>query len=173
MLYVKLLVSSIMRIFKNFVISSIVTCFFVGRIKIAPGTFGSGCAFPIYFGLSYCLGGDNCLIAIAILLLFLIGVKFSTYYIENRENKDPKEVVIDEVVGQMMVIYFCNNLLTYKSDDFLNIYILPFFFFRFFDIYKPWPISLVDKKMKSGFGIMFDDILAAIFAMISMFLMQY
>lgn len=146
-----------MKIFKDFLISAIVTCFFVGRSPFAPGTFGSICAFPIYFGISYLLAGDYCLIALVIFLLFIIGVIFSSLYIANTENKDPKEVVIDELVGQMIVIYFCNA-------NFPYIYILAFLLFRFFDIYKPWPIGLVDKNMKSGLGIMLDDILAAIFA---------
>lgn len=162
-----------MKNFKDFLISAIVTCFFVGRTPFAPGTFGSICAFPIYYGISYTLGDDNYIIPISILLLFSIGVILSNFYIANRENKDPKEVVIDEVVGQMIVIYFCNSLLSYNNHSFLNIYILPFFFFRFFDIYKPWPISLVDKNMKSGFGIMFDDILAAVFAIAAVFLMKF
>lgn len=163
-----------MKNWKDFCISFMVTCVFVGRIRFAPGTFGSVCAFPIYFAISYLLYNDSLFIGLFIILLFFIGVILSSIYIKNLDNKDPKEVVIDEVIGQIIVIYFFDIFYTYR-DDIVSLwwqYILAFLFFRFFDIYKPWPISLVDANIKSGFGIMLDDVLAAIFAIISLIVIK-
>ncbi len=155
---------------KDFLISIVVTCFFIGRIKIAPGTLGSLCAFPIYFMLSFLLEQNFQLILFAIVALFVIGTICSSLYIKHSRDKDPKEIVIDEVVGQMLVIYHVCYF--NEASGLFAEYILPFLFFRFFDIYKPWPISLADKRIKSGFGVMIDDVLAAVFAIALLFLVN-
>ena len=80
---------------------------------------------------------------------------------------DAKEIVIDEFVGQNIPLFFLLfiplNTNTYNKD-FVTLIILSFFFFRFFDILKPYPINLIDKKMKNGFGVMLDDVIAGIFS---------
>ena len=80
--------------------------------------------------------------------------------IENDTNKksDPKEIVIDEFIGQSLVLVFLP--LIFKN------YVLGFILFRFFDIYKPYPIKIIEKKFQNGFGIIFDDIIAAGYALI-------
>jgi phosphatidylglycerophosphatase A len=96
-------------------------------------------------------------------------------------NPDPKEVVIDEVVGQLLTlictlpfiekIYLADKSWVESTSPYLLIaifYPLPFILFRYFDICKPWPINWCDRNIKGGFGIMFDDIVAA-FAAIIMF----
>ena len=65
---------------------------------------------------------------------------------------------MDEFCGQLLVLIFFEISLLY--------YILSFILFRVFDILKPWPINLVDKRMKNSFGIFFDDILAAVYAIL-------
>ena len=91
---------------------------------------------------------------------------------------DPKEVVIDEVAGQMLTVAlsFPSVLFVITSEIprfistgvtfFIFLFFLPFILFRFCDIIKPWPINWLDKNIKGGIGIMVDDILAAIFAAI-------
>jgi phosphatidylglycerophosphatase A len=170
---------------------------FIGLIKFAPGTFGSIAAFPVAYGiiiLSSKLSGlgllefsglshamqDITLIAVlqlaTIILLFIIGVIASDYYANISQSQDPKEVVIDEVVGQLITVNLCflgylfitkSNLETWLSPEGLILVFLvalPFALFRIFDILKPWPIDWMDKNIKGGLGIMLDDVGAAIFA---------
>ena len=106
---------------------------------------------------------------------------YSSYVINKHyNNKDAQEIVIDEFVGQsipIMSFYYLNNLkiLTIFSDLFdgkiFEIWIiLSFLLFRFFDILKIFPINLVDKKIKNGFGVMLDDVIAGVFATISLYI---
>ena len=99
----------------------------------------------------------------------------------NLKKKDPSEIVIDEFIGQSIVILFAFFLggnvyiilsLT-SSQSFLLPYILElellfaFILFRIFDILKPFPINIIDKKIKNGLGVMLDDVVAAIYASIT------
>ncbi len=171
-------------------IEFIVTAFYLGKIKIMPGTWGSLGALPIIHGLAviflsssdskfYCFMVPT--IFIFILILFFLGLYCTDIYIKSLKNKDPREIVIDELVGQMLVIVGINFSFTIQCD--LNNYLMrakelfyflvPFLLFRFFDIVKPWPINLVNSKMKNAFGVMFDDILAAIFAIFTYYITYY
>ncbi len=139
---------------KEFLSQIIATSFFVGKIPYAPGSFGS-----IVGLLLYCLL-PNQYIVFTTFVLFVSGVIASSYYEKMTNMEDPKEVVIDEVVGQMLTLHLC----LYKNNFGIYSYIASFLLFRFFDILKPWPIRLADRGLHGGIGIMFDDILAAIFA---------
>ena len=99
------------------------------------------------------------------------------------KKKDPREIVVDEFIGQSIPIlsfYVVVNITgTINKDwynylDFLSISFLSFFLlFRFFDIIKPFPINLIDKKLKNGFGVVLDDILAGIFSIIIYYIGYY
>lgn len=185
----------------NFSISSIIaTGFGVGKIPFAPGTFGSLLAFPIYILLTYLIskGRDgvgsiasfeliNYLLVITF-ALFLMGIWASEEYCLKYNKQDPKEIVIDEVVGQLLAISLCilllpmiggEAILKFKEHGIdelhLALYnlIANFFLFRCFDISKPWPIDILDKKVKGGLGVMIDDVVAAIFAVIVQFFILY
>lgn len=183
--------------YKNILLELIVTCFFVGKIKYAPGTFGSLLAFPLSYavvtsmlssGVALNLPSINkyqsdfvtiilALLA-TIILLFIVGTICASMYVRESGREDPKEVVIDEVVGQMIVITFGSLSVAFvhysglglrigdTMTDFIFLFALPFLLFRAFDIVKPFPINLVDRKVKGGIGIMLDDVLAAIFAVV-------
>ncbi|MFK7973758.1 MAG: phosphatidylglycerophosphatase A [Rickettsiaceae bacterium] len=182
----------------------IATFFFIGKIKYAPGTFGSLPAFPIcyiimYFTLKYKIvfnfsGYDFqesqiltlfCIELIAALLLFLIGTYCTHIYIDNKTEKDPKEVVIDEVVGQMLTIIFCSFsvIMTYPTSlplhldaqyiDIIFLFVMPFILLRVFDICKPWPINWLDAKLKGAFGVMIDDVAAALFAIVVQYVIVF
>jgi len=171
------------------------TFFYIGKIKYCPGTFGSIAAFPLTYFLIYFIInnkiiipfsnltlGEAQLVSIFIisfslcLILLILGTYFTKIYLNYTNSEDPKEVVIDEVVGQMLTIVlvffsalFANesHLVKYFSPLTINIillFILPFCLFRFFDILKPWPINWFDKNIKGSIGVMLDDLLAAIFA---------
>ena len=173
------------------------TIFGLGKVKYAPGTLGSIVAFPISYSVvqlitEYDINFFNSeitlnsmeqqvltlivLLFILTVALFIIGIFASNIYMKKTGIHDPKEIIIDEVVGQMLVIclsvftlpFAHNSNITLYLDattiDWIYIVILPFIFFRAFDIIKPWPINLMDEKIPGGVGVMLDDVAAAIFA---------
>jgi len=153
----------------------ILTMFGIGRSKYAPGTLASLITCLIYFPIF--IYKPNFLILIIIFAIFSI---YSIVLIDQLENKfkkkDPREIVIDEFIGQsipILSVYVAINITGaidkdwYDYLDFLFVSFISFFMlFRFFDIIKPFPINLIDKKMKNGFGVVLDDVLAGIFSAI-------
>ena len=138
------------------------TWFGVGLLPKAPGTWGSLVALPIGYGV---ISWTNLeLFCILTVLIFIIGIWSSSIASNEIGVKDPSEIVIDEVVGQWIV------LIVIPQD--IILYFFGFILFRFFDIVKPWPISWADKRIKGGSGIMLDDVFAAIFASIVLWLGQ-
>ncbi len=131
----------------------------VGYFPAAPGTAASLLAAIIYWILPV---GDFFLLIISI-VLFFPGVYFSTI-IEKQEGKDPGIIVIDEFLGQWMTY-----ILLPKTVTFL---ILGFIIFRIFDISKPFPAN-ISEKLPGGWGIMLDDVVAAIYANICLQLIYY
>ena len=125
----------------------------VGYIPYGPGTFGTLWGIPLF----YFLHGISvfpyfafliCFIAAASCICELASLDFNTI--------DDKRIVLDEVVGYMVALF---------TFEFTWIYIiLSFVLFRLFDILKPFPIHYVDTKFKSGFGVVLDDVLAGIYA---------
>lgn len=127
--------------------------FGAGLSPVAPGTVGTLAALPCAFVLQFIFGDGGLLLAA--IKLFFSGIWISSRYCkEHASGDDPKEVVIDEVAAMWLMLSFMP--ITWTS------YLIGFVLFRFFDVLKPWPISLADRKIKGGFGIMLDDILAAI-----------
>ena len=139
------------------------TWFGCGLSKFAPGTIGSMAALPFAWVLME-FGGVLAL-TIATTVLFLIGVWAAHKYIQTVQNEDPPEIVIDEVVGQ------CLTLMVVPVD--VVYYLIGFVLFRIFDIIKPWPVNLADKNVKGGFGIMLDDVLAGVYAGLSLWVIQF
>lgn len=125
-----------------------------GLIPKAPGTWGSLAALPFAWGLVE-LTGTVLSLWPAAALLFVIGIWVSAERSKQLGSHDAGEIVIDEVVGQWMVLAVAPYTLAG--------WVLAFLLFRLFDILKPWPIRLADKKVSGGFGIMLDDVLAALF----------
>ena len=131
------------------------TCFGVGSIPFAPGTWGSLFAVLLIYNIAF--------LQEWIILATVLIVAFSWWVcVEvNKEIKsDSSEIVIDEFAGMFVACMFINH-------DFISL-VFAFLFFRFFDIVKPWPISWVDKSIKNGSGILFDDLIAGLFAGILM-----
>ena len=137
------------------------TGFFIGKIKYAPGTFGS--LFAIIFCQYFILLSQ--ILQITVLsFLFLFGF-FSVYFFlllrQNKQDNDPKEVVIDEIVAVFFVSWLCKISRPFLLMDWRH-FLFIFALFRLFDILKPFPISWVDKNIHGAKGIMIDDLLAAI-----------
>lgn len=119
----------------------------------APGTFGTLTAIPLVFVMNF-LGiyfGSIFLIA-----FFFLAVWASESSRKLLEREDPSEVVIDEAAGLLMTVF----LLPLS----VPVVILGFILFRFFDIFKPFPIRRIDLRIKGGWGIVLDDIAAGIYA---------
>ncbi len=138
------------------------TWFWSGLSPKAPGTMGSLAALPFGFAIYY-LFGDVAL-GLAIIIIFCVGILATKTYLARTGKSDPGEVVIDEVAGQWI------PLLIAGTSPLL--YALSFALFRLFDIWKPWPISWMDKNIKGAFGVMADDILAGIFALIILYFVK-
>ena len=134
------------------------TGLFIGKIKYAPGTFGSALGILIGYLL---IQLPQALQSLTLILSLTLGSMLVKVYLiaTKQQGVDPKEVVFDEIFA-VMWICFTAQFIT-KEIDFAK-YLSIFGLFRIFDILKPYPICVVDKKMKNTAGIMLDDMLAAI-----------
>lgn len=137
--------------------------FYCGRFPFAPGTAGSLASLAIWVPLVY-YGVSNTTIIAILVSLFFLGVWASSYGIAHYRCPDPKQVVIDEVVGQGLPFLVI-------GPGFLEI-AAAFLLFRFFDILKPWPIKLIEREFPDHWGIMLDDVAAGIMAMMVIFIAQ-
>lgn len=127
-----------------------------GLSPVAPGTAGTLAAFPIYWLLLQWVNGTALLGLLA--LMFAVGVWACHRTGRALGVADHGGIVWDEIVAFMLVLYF--TPLTWVW------YGVAFGLFRLFDIWKPFPIRYFDRRLKNGFGVMFDDLLAAVYAVI-------
>jgi phosphatidylglycerophosphatase A len=145
-----------------FIFAKLAEVYPVGKVKIAPGTLAS--LFALIIGY-YTLIKFGVALYIAFIFIFVIlGYVLCEAHIKVYKKKDPSEVVIDEFAGQFIVI-----LATIDTDNKLHValsLLISFSFFRFFDISKLGPIKKMEN-LKGGLGIMADDILAGIFALVT------
>lgn len=138
----------------------VATFFGSGLSPVAPGTVGSLAALPLaYFLLSVPVGQAMLVIG----ALFLMGVWASNAIEAALEQHDASLIVIDEVVGQCLVVTLLDVFLRGAVDTTLLL-LLSFMGFRLFDIIKPWPVGWVDNKVEGGLGVMLDDVVAALLA---------
>ena len=128
-----------------------------GLAKKAPGTFGTLVGLPLFWLISaYPISAQ----LIVIFALFLVGIYFCDKSGKALGVADHGSIVWDEIVAMMLVLAF-------SPPSWLN-WVVAFLLFRLFDIWKPFPIKQFDAKLKNGFGVMFDDLLAAIYAILSL-----
>ena len=104
-------------------------------------------------------------ILIGILIIFFLSIYAVNIFIKNLDNKDPKEVVIDEFIGQSIPIcmYEIAHEGTKEINQVLTFYFIIFILFRIFDIVKPYPVSYYDKNFKNSFGVIMDDVCAGLY----------
>ena len=139
--------------------------FGVGNVKYAPGTIASfiTCMFYCYL---FSQRAGIFLILFFYIFLTISSIKLIDKFSNKFKKKDPKEIVIDEFIGQSVPLLFFYMLTSFTEKDvFYFLSFISFILFRFFDILKPYPISVGDKKMKNGLGIVLDDILAGLFTL--------
>ena len=150
--------------------SLFVTMFGIGKIKMIPGTFGSLATIIILFVLFHTLNISSNLILLGLIIIFIYSFSAVASHTENSENKDPKEIVIDEFIGQSIPIYLYEiSHGTEKSpNEAIIFYAICFVLFRFFDIKKPFPVSFFDKNFKNSFGVIMDDVCAGLYVVVSL-----
>ena len=155
---------------------AILTMFGIGFAKRIPGTIASFVTCLIFYLLWSLMGIKN-LFPLAIIFLTIIFIYSIMLINKHYKNNDAKEIVIDEFIGQslpLLSIYVSQFQLKMQSASFGVYYIeiwilLSFILFRFFDILKPFPINIIDQKMKNGLGVILDDIMAGILTTMSLY----
>ena len=147
-----------------------VTMFGLGRVKIIPGTFGSLATIILLYVFFHTLNVSSNIILIGLIIIFTYSFSAVATHIKDCKNKDPKEVVIDEVIGQTIPIYLfeTSHGTTTESQEAILFYFYIFILFRFFDIKKPFPINYFDKKFKNSFGVIFDDVIAGFYVVLTL-----
>ena len=147
-----------------------VTMFGLGKIPKIPGTCGSLVTVVILYIFFHILNISSNIILAGLIVIFIYSFSAIAVHIKDIENKDPKEVVIDEFIGQSIPIYLYEiSHGTQKSpDEALIFYGVCFILFRFFDIAKPFPVSFFDKNFKNSFGVIMDDVCAGFYVVLTL-----
>ena len=147
-----------------------VTLFGIGKIKLIPGSFASLATTLFLFIIFHILNISPNIILIGVIIIFFISLYAVNIFIKDLENKDPKEVVIDEFIGQSIPIclYEIAHETTKEFTQVLTFYFIMFILFRIFDIAKPYPVSYYDKNFKNSFGVIMDDVCAGFYVVLSL-----
>jgi phosphatidylglycerophosphatase A len=147
-----------------------VTCFGIGSFRFAPGTITSFITTIFLFSLFHIINLSSNIILITLLVIFFYSFYAVNEYIKDNEDKDPKEVVIDEFIGQSIPIYFYEiaHETTKNSEEATLFYLYIFILFRYFDIKKPFPVNYFDKKFKNSFGVILDDVVAGLYVALTL-----
>ena len=147
-----------------------VTCFGIGSFRYAPGTITSLVTTVFLFSLFHIINLSSNIILFILVLVFIYSFYAVSNYIKDNDNKDPKEVVVDEFIGQSIPIYLYevshNTIKDTQESVFFYLYI--FILFRYFDIKKPFPVNFFDKKFKNSFGVIFDDVVAGLYVVLTL-----
>ncbi len=144
--------------------------FGLGKIPKIPGTFGSLATVIILYIFFHILDLPSNIILLGLIIIFIISFSAVATHIKNNENKDPKEVVIDEFIGQSIPIYLyeVSHGIEKSPNEAIIFYSVCFVLFRFFDIAKPFPVSFFDKNFKNSFGVIMDDVCAGFYVVLSL-----
>ena len=147
-----------------------VTCFGIGSFRFAPGTIASLVTTIFLYSLFHIINVSSNTILIILLIVFVYSFYAVSEYIKYNENKDPKEVVVDEFIGQSTPIYLYEIAHGSAKDtnEAVLFYLYIFILFRYFDIKKPFPVSFFDKKFKNSFGVIMDDVVAGLYVVLTL-----
>ena len=147
-----------------------VTCFGIGTLRFAPGTITSLVTTIFLYSLFHIINLSSNIILITLLIVFIYSFYAVSEYIKYNENKDPKEVVVDEFIGQSIPIflYEISHGTVKDSQEAVLFYLYIFILFRYFDIKKPFPINFFDKKFKNSFGVILDDVVAGLYVVLTL-----
>ena len=150
--------------------SLFVTMFGLGKIKFIPGTIGSLATIIILYVIFHILNVSSNFVLLGLVIIFIYSFPAVSSYIKNNGNKDPREIIIDELIGQSIPIfaYEISHGTEKSSDEALIFYCISFVLFRFFDVIKPFPVSFFDKNFKNSFGVIMDDVCAGLYVILSL-----
>jgi len=142
-----------------------VTLFGIGKIGKIPGSLASLATTIFLFLLLHILYVSLNIVLISVIIIFFISLYAVNIFIKDLDNKDPKEIVIDEFIGQSIPI--CLYEIAHEgpkdTNQVLISYFIIFILFRIFDIVKPYPVNYYDKKFKNSFGVVMDDVCAGLY----------
>ena len=142
-----------------------VTLLGLGKINKIPGSIASLATILFLFFLFHIININPNIALISLIVVFCISLFAVNIYIKNLDDKDPKEIVIDEFIGQSIPIclYEIAHDTTNETKEILTFYFIIFILFRIFDITKPYPVSYYDKNFKNSFGVILDDVCAGLY----------
>ena len=142
-----------------------VSLFGIGKISKIPGSIASLLTTILLFFLFHILNMSADFVLVALIIIFFISLYLVNIYIKELDDKDPKEIVIDEFIGQSIPIclYEIAHDSVKDTNEILMFYFLMFILFRVFDITKPYPVSYYDKNFKNSFGVIMDDVCAGLY----------
>ena len=142
-----------------------VTLFGIGKIKKIPGSIASLATTFFLFFLFHILNISPNIVLIALIIIFFISLHGVNIFIKDLKNKDPKEVVIDEFIGQSipLCLYEVAHNVPKETAEILKFYFIMFILFRIFDITKPFPVSYYEKNFKNSLGVIMDDVCAGLY----------
>ena len=149
-----------------------VTLFGLGKINKIPGSIASLSTILFLFFLFHIININPNIALISLIIVFFVSLFAVNIYIKNLDDKDPKEIVIDEFIGQSIPIclYEIAHDTTKETNEILTFYFIMFILFRIFDIIKPFPVSYYDKNFKNSFGVILDDVCAGLYVVAALVL---
>ena len=147
-----------------------VTMFGLGKVPKIPGTFGSLATVIVLYLFFHIFNISSNIILIGLIIIFIYSFSAVALHIKDNKNKDPKEVVIDEFIGQSIPIYLyeISHGIEKNPNEAIIFYGICFVLFRYFDIIKPFPVSFFDKNFKNSFGVIMDDVCAGLYVVLSL-----
>ena len=145
----------------------------VGRSKFAPGTVASfiTCLIYIFF---YSFQFKIFFLIAGVMLISIYSAYSIDVFKNSFSNIDAKEIVIDEFIGQSIPILTIYALIEKNNFGHFILYtFISFLLFRIFDIWKPYPIYIIDENMKNGLGVILDDIVAGVYSIIVLIIIVF
>ena len=145
--------------------SLFVTMFGIGKLPRIPGSYASLITVILLYILFHIFSVPADTFLFFLVAIFIISLFAVNLFIKDLSNKDPKEVVIDEFIGQSIPICLYEIAHVEQTDPsrVLTFYFIMFILFRIFDIAKPYPVSYYDKNFKNSFGVIMDDVCAGLY----------
>ena len=142
-----------------------VTLFGIGKIKKIPGSIASLATTLFLFFLFHILNISPNIVLISVIIIFFISLYAVNIFIKDLDNKDPKEIVVDEFIGQSipLCLYEVAHNVPRETAEILKFYFIMFILFRIFDITKPFPVSYYEKNFKNSLGVIMDDVCAGLY----------
>ena len=145
-----------------------VTLFGIGKISKIPGSVASLITTIFLFFLFHVINFSPNFILILVIFIFFISLYAVNIFIKDIDNKDPKEIVVDEFIGQSIPIclYEIAHDGVKETTQVLIFYFIMFVLFRIFDITKPFPVNYYEKNFKNSFGVIMDDVCAGLYVVV-------